>query len=48
MVADQEHNAKVTIARPVVDPVTKAENDGQNALARHPPGENVLARETTG
>ena len=44
MVADQELNVKVIIVRPVVDPMTKAVNDGQNALARHPPGENALAR----
>ena len=45
MVADQEQSVKISKVRSVVDLVTKLENDGQNALAKHPLGENALANQ---
>ena len=48
MEADQEHTVKVPLARAVVGRMSREENDDQNALARRPRGENVLAREPAG
>jgi hypothetical protein len=45
MVADQEQSVKISKVRVVFDLVTKLENDGQNALAKHPLGENALANQ---
>jgi hypothetical protein len=45
MVAEQEHSVKISKVRAVVDPVTKVENDGQNAQVKPPPGENALANQ---
>ena len=47
MVADQGQSVKISKVRAVVDPLTRAENDGQNALAKHPLGENALANQAT-
>jgi hypothetical protein len=44
-VADQEHTVTVPMARVVVGRMNRVENDGQNAQAKRPRGENVLARE---
>ena len=45
IVADQEHTVTVPMARVVVGRMNRVENDGQNAQARRPRGENILARE---